>query len=110
MTEWMGIKTGGLYKRTGKGSRGAPLLMVVSIKRTRFKPAIIHPSSGHCLKQAEEFADVVIMMNGCCGVVELRTGSARYKGVRWTVPGTATGWNGYGQEETWPYKLVAAPA
>ena len=32
MTEWHGIKVGGLYKRTGKGSRGVPLAMVVSIE------------------------------------------------------------------------------
>jgi len=33
MTEWNGIKVGGLYKRTGRGSRGAPLLMVTEIER-----------------------------------------------------------------------------
>jgi hypothetical protein len=32
MTDWMGIKVGGLYKRTGRGSRGAPLLMVTAIE------------------------------------------------------------------------------
>lgn len=32
MTEWKGIKVGGLYKRTGRGSRGAPMAMVVSIE------------------------------------------------------------------------------
>jgi len=106
MTEWMGIKTGGLYKRKGKGSRDAPLLLVVSIKPTRFKRAIIHPSSGRCLRQAEEWADVVIMMNGCCGVVELRTGCSRFRGVRWTVPEAPSG-PGYGDEEAWPYKELA---
>lgn len=104
MTEWNGIKVGRLYKRTGRGSRGAPLVMVVSIEQTYFKPAIIHPSSGDCLASAVEHADVVMMVNGRSGVVELRTGNALYKGVSWTVPGTATGWNGYGQEEVWPYK------
>jgi len=32
MTEWNGIKVGGLYKRKGKGSRGAPLRMVLGFK------------------------------------------------------------------------------
>jgi len=32
MTEWHGIKVGGLYKQTGRGSRGAPLAMVVAIE------------------------------------------------------------------------------
>jgi hypothetical protein len=32
MTEWNGIKVGGLYKRRGRGSRGAPLAMVVGIE------------------------------------------------------------------------------
>ena len=106
MTEWNGIKVGGLYKRTGPRSRGAPLLMVVEIKQTYFKPADIHPISGKELEQERAHADVMMMVNGRSGVVELRTGNARYKGVRWTVPGTATGWNGYGQEEVWPYKEV----
>jgi hypothetical protein len=32
MTEWNGIEVGGLYKRTGKGFRDAPLVMVVGIE------------------------------------------------------------------------------
>lgn len=31
MTEWHGIKVGSLYKQTGRGSRGAPLLMVTAL-------------------------------------------------------------------------------
>jgi len=32
MTEWNGIKVGSIYKRKGKGSRGAPLALVVEMK------------------------------------------------------------------------------
>jgi hypothetical protein len=32
MTKWNGIKVGGLYKMTGRGSRGAPLLMVTAME------------------------------------------------------------------------------
>jgi hypothetical protein len=32
MTQWNGIKVGGLYKRKGKGSRGAPLRMVLGFE------------------------------------------------------------------------------
>jgi hypothetical protein len=32
MTEWSGIKVGSIYKRTGEGSEGAPLALVVRIK------------------------------------------------------------------------------
>jgi len=32
MTEWNGIMVGGLYKRTGRGCRGAPLLMVTALE------------------------------------------------------------------------------
>jgi hypothetical protein len=32
MTEWNGIKVGSIYKRTGKGSDGAPLALVVAIE------------------------------------------------------------------------------
>jgi len=31
MTEWHGVKVGGLYKRTGRGSRGAPQVMVTAV-------------------------------------------------------------------------------
>lgn len=31
MTEWNGIKVGGLLKQTGRGSRGAPLLLVTAL-------------------------------------------------------------------------------
>lgn len=33
MTEWHGIEVGGLYKKTGKGSRGAPLVFVLGFER-----------------------------------------------------------------------------
>lgn len=35
LSEWNGIKAGGLYKRRGRGSRSAPLLQVVSIRPRR---------------------------------------------------------------------------
>ena len=31
MTEWHGIEVGGLYKRTGRGSRGEPLALVTEV-------------------------------------------------------------------------------
>lgn len=32
LTEWQGIKVGSVYKRRGRGSRGAPLALVVGIE------------------------------------------------------------------------------
>ena len=39
MTEWNGIKVGGLYKRTGRGSRGEPLALVTGLARAGWREA-----------------------------------------------------------------------
>lgn len=41
MTEWNGIKVGSLYKRTGRGSRRSPLVLVTAIdKRPPYGAAV----------------------------------------------------------------------
>lgn len=72
MTEWNGIKVGNVYKRTGRGSRGAPLAMVVSIEQYRFVPARFRGDSGELLESAWTHADVTMMVNGRLRVFDVR--------------------------------------
>ena len=68
MTEWNGIKTGGLCKLTGKGSRGPKrIAFVVSIEEVD-PDANFH---GPC-----SIVNLTMMVAGQINVVELRT----YKG------------------------------
>ena len=41
MTEWNGIKVGDLYKMTGRGSRGAPPLLVTAIKNIQHNEVLL---------------------------------------------------------------------
>jgi len=83
MTEWMGIKTGGLYKRMGKGSRGAPLALVVEMKDWY-----------HCPGRHGWGVEMVTLEDGVL----------QYSWVSWS-PGAGINVDG----DAWPYKL-AAPA
>ena len=88
MTQWNGIKVGGLYKRKGKGSRGAPLRMVLGFE-----------GAGEVLEGC------VRMLSSLDGrVIEtLMVTEMRNENVIWFQdPGKAGA--------RWSYKLVAAPA
>jgi len=89
MTEWYGIKLGGLYKLTGKGSRGPKrFAFVVSIE-------VLEPDGdfhGAC-----SIANVTMMVTGQISVVELR----KYKGSSRTTYTARPSWL------EWDYKEVA---
>lgn len=86
MTEWMGIKVGELYKKTGRGSRGAPLVMVVSIEA--------------CKSGSARWKEIVHLTTLESGKLESswlsnRSGTTGRPGIN--VDG-----------DTWPYKRISA--
>jgi hypothetical protein len=111
MTQWNGIEVGKLYKMTGRGCRGAPLLMVVSIEQVYF---------GKSPRGSQAIADVTMMVNGRLEVLEIRhitaINSSVFTGdrsLRWLGMGSKD-WCGAdrrrawesGGSKVWPYKAV----
>ena len=90
MTDWNGIKVGGLYKRTGKGSRGPKRnAFVVSIEEVE-RDGNFH---GRC-----SIVNVTMMVAGQINVVELRT----YKGQSRTTYTARPSWQEWNYEPSTP--------
>ena len=117
MTEWNGIKVGRLYKMTGRGCRGAPLLMVVSIEQVYFGEYEFGIARA---RGVQAIADVSMMVNGRLEVLEIRhitaMDNSRFTGdrsLRWLGRGSKDwcgadrrrAWESGGRK--WPYKAVA---
>jgi len=105
MTEWRGIKVGDVYKRRGKGSRGAPLVMVIKLEYTPSGgPGRREPWPGLDDQEVDENIITLTLLEGGKVFVESASWMPRYSMVHYTDYRYAHGENG---DYTWPFVKVA---
>jgi hypothetical protein len=103
MTEWRGIKVGDVYKRRGKGSRGAPLVMVIKLEYTPSGgPRRREPLAGFDDEEVNENIITLTLLEG--GKVFVESAEWMHSVVHYTDYRYAHGENG---AYTWPFVKVA---